>query len=209
MFKRIVFSSRPFQAIVMPVWQLIDWWRGGYRENTPQFVKKKVLRKYSVTDGIWIETGTYLGTTTRFLLKLASKVYTIEPEARLADAAAYKFRNTKIEVLKGESEKILPDLLPELNGNISFWLDGHYSAGITYKGDQEFPVKMELKCIEENLHKFEAISILIDDVHCFLPESVGYDDRPSLDFIIDWARKHNFSWRIEHDILVMCNWRLD
>ena len=48
---------------------------------------------------------------------------------------------------------VLPKLLPNLSGDINFWLDGHYSSGLTFKGDQECPIKDELDQIGNNLKR--------------------------------------------------------
>lgn len=106
------------------------------------------------------------------------------------------FNSLKIDVLKGTSEERFPELLPLLSGDINFWPDGHYSGGITFKGDSECPVALELKHIEKNLARFGKVSVLIDDV-CWFPLSQTYaldeSDYPPLDSLVDWARRHKFS----------------
>ena len=61
----------------------------------------------------------------------------------------------------------------------------------------------ELSAIENNFSNFDKLSILIDDVRCFLPSNVDYSDYPSIDYLVDWARRMNVCWRIEHDIFIM------
>ena len=101
------------------------------------------------------------------------------------------------------SENVFPKLLPNLKGNINFRLDGHYSARKTFKGAKNCPVEDELNAIEKNLSNFAGLSILIDDVRCFLPDNSQYSDYPSIDYLVDWARRLNMRWRIEHDIFIM------
>jgi hypothetical protein len=44
------------------------------------------------------------------------------------------------------------------------------------------------------------VVVMIDDIRCFDPDvDAAY---PSLDYLVDWARSHGFSWHIEHDIFV-------
>ena len=93
--------------------------------------------------------------------------------------------------------------MPKLSGDINFWLDGHYSAGKTFKGEKDCPIEDELNAIEENLENFAKISILIDDIRLFLPKSSNYSDYHSIDYLIDWARRLNMRWRIEHDIFII------
>ena len=179
------------------------WKQRGYLENSPQKVKQNVFLKYGIEGANWVETGTYLGTTTQYLSNLSHHVYSIEPEQNLYSDARKRFEGRNVTLFNDTSENVLPSLLPKLNGNINFWLDGHYSAGVTFKGDKDCPVEDELSAIEANFDNFEKISIIIDDVRCFLPSESEYSDYPSIDYLVDWARKMNMIWRIEHDIFIM------
>lgn len=198
-------SIPPFGAIAK-FKGLLDWRKRGYSDNAPQFVKEAILQKYAIEDATWVETGTFMGATTRFLAELSPEVHTVEPAKKLFKRATRKFSGTHVNVLNGTSEDIFPDLLPTLEGNICFWLDGHYSAGQTFKGDTDCPVEDELNAIEASLGNFDNISILIDDVRCFLSQSTDYSDYPSIDYLVDWARSHDFDWRIEQDIFIIRNW---
>ena len=113
--------------------------------------------------------------------------------------------NQNVELFNGVSEDIMPSLLLRLKGDINFWLDGHYSAGVTFKGNKDCPVEEELIAIKNNLLNFTKVSILIDDVRCFLPTNTTYSDYPSIDFLVDWARVNDFNWRVEQDVFVMRN----
>ena len=180
-----------------------EWRKRNFSDNSPQIVKQNVFLKYGIKDAAWVETGTYLGTTTSFLSGLFPHVYSLEPEPKLYAAACERFKDKNVSLFNDVSENIFPSLLPKLSGNINFWLDGHYSAGITFKGEKDCPVEDELIAIEQNFDNFNKISILIDDVRCFLPNNSSYTDYPSIDYLVDWARRMNFHWRIEHDIFIM------
>ena len=180
-----------------------EWRKRGFLENSPQIVKQNVFLKYGIKDAIWVETGTYLGTTTSYLSGLFPHIYSVEPEPKLYAAACKRFKDKNVSLFNDASENIFPSLLPKLTGDINFWLDGHYSAGITFKGEKDCPVEDELIAIEQNFDNFNKISILIDDVRCFLPNNSSYSDYPSIDYLVDWARRMNFNWRIEHDIFIM------
>ena len=184
-----------------------DWRKRDFLENAPQLVKEKVFLKYGIPDSPWIETGTWKGTTTQFLSERYPFVYSIEPAPALHDRAVAKFSQDRgtggasnVELFNGVSEDVLPDLLPKLEGNVNFWLDGHYSFGETFKGATDCPVEMELEAIRQHLPRLSRVAILIDDVRGFL---AGWEDYPSVDYLVDWAREHQLSWRIEHDIFVM------
>jgi len=180
-----------------------DWKKRDFLENSPQIVKQKVFLKYGIKDAVWVETGTYLGSTTSYLSGLFPHVYTVEPEPKLYEDACKRFKGKNVTIFNDVSENIFPFLLPKLSGNVNFWLDGHYSAGITFKGEKDCPVEDELIAIEKNFDNFDEITILIDDVRCFLPNNSSYTDYPSIDYLVDWARRMNFHWRIEHDIFIM------
>ena len=182
---------------------IADWKKRGFLENSPQLVKENVFLKYGIKNAAWIETGTYLGTTTKYLSNLFPHVYSIEPEPMLYASACKRFEGKNVTLFNEVSENVFPSLLPKLTGNINFWLDGHYSAGITFKGVKDCPVEDELSAIENNFSNFDKLSILIDDVRCFLPSNVDYSDYPSIDYLVDWARRMNLCWRIEHDIFII------
>lgn len=182
------------------------WRKRGYLDFAPQFIKQRVFLKYGLATAPWVETGTYLGTTTRFLERHFPKVITIEPSETLANRAKHIFRNSRVEVLNDVSESAFPKLLPQLSGGINFWLDGHYSAGVTFKGEKDCPVIDELASIGNNLSRFEKVNILIDDVRCFLGDDPMYSDYPSLEYLVEWARNNGFKWRIEQDIFIMRNY---
>lgn len=183
--------------------EITDWRKREFLENSPQFIKQKIFLKYGIKDAKWVETGTYLGITTKFLSDLYPHVYSIEPELKLYVSAYNKFVGKNVTLFNDVSENIFPTLLPTLSGNLNFWLDGHCSGGVTFKGKKECPVEDELNSIEDNFNNFDKLTILIDDVRCFLPTNEDFSEYPSIDYLVDWARRMNLQWRIEHDIFIM------
>lgn len=179
------------------------WGKNNFLQNSPQLIKEIVLDKYGDTNAPWVETGTFTGKTTDFLRERYSHVYTIEPEIKLYNAALKRFSGKNVTLYNDVSENVFPKLLKNLSGNINFWLDGHYSGDGTFKGKKNCPVEDELNAIEANLINFNKVTILIDDVRCFLSHEPEYSGYPSVDFLVDWARRFNMSWRIEHDIFII------
>lgn len=178
-----------------------EWSLRDYQSPSPHFIKQLQIFNNAIPDGIWIETGTYLGETTEFLRSKGFKVYTIEPKQEFFEKAKNKFENfNEVIVLKGLSEQVLPELLPRLQGNINFWLDGHYSGGNTFKGPLDTPILKELDALRKNLNNFKNICVMIDDVRMFNPNI--HSEYPSIDVIVDWARQNSFLWKIEHDIFI-------
>ena len=177
--------------------QLRSWEKNAFDVPAPNQVKWAFLQKFGKND-VWIETGTYYGETTNFLAKNSNFVYSIEPEKYLAELAELRFaKNTKIKIIHGTSENEFEKILSKLEGKVSIWLDGHYSAGVTFKGEQDTPIRQELRAIEKLLEKFSVMNVFIDDFRCFDPENKEY---PSKQFLVNWAEKCNLKWTVQHDI---------
>jgi hypothetical protein len=180
-----------------------DWEDREFGVPSPSFVKHKVLMRNGLRDATWVETGTFLGDTTCVLSKVVKMVYSIEPEPALFLKAEQRFRGTdNVKIINGLSEEVLPKLVPTLSGNVCFWLDGHFSAGITFKGPQDTPIIDELSVIGNHIEKVGKLVVMIDDVRCFDPTSPEFSGYPPVDLLVDWARKHNLKWHIEHDIFI-------
>jgi hypothetical protein len=183
-----------------------DWADREFAAPSPHFVKQKVLLRNGLRDATWIESGTYMGDTTSVLSKVAKMVYSIEPEPTLFSKAEQKFKNTSnVKIIQALSEDVFPKLLPTISGDICFWLDGHYSEGITFKGPQDTPIIDELAVIAGNITKTNKIVVMVDDIRCFDPKNPEFSAYPPVDVLVDWARKHNLTWHIEHDIFIAKN----
>ena len=70
---------------------------------------------------------------------------------------------------------MLPKILSNLRDRCIFWLDAHYSGGVTAKGDLDTPIIKEIEIILE--HPIRDHIILIDDAQYF----VGRNDYPKLE----------------------------
>jgi len=187
--------------------QMRSWARRGYPTPLPDAPKRSVLTRYGYPDTTWIETGTFKGRTTRYLARVAPRVISLEPADELyrrAKSNLAAFAN--IELLNGTSEKIFPQLLPTLSGKLNFWLDGHFSAGATFKGDRNSPLYAELEEIEKQLARWEGVAIMIDDIrHCGPLRSPNESGYPTLKELIAWSERNELPWLIEHDIFVMAS----
>lgn len=182
--------------------KLRHWKASGYALPAPQTVKQGVLLRNALPDGLWVETGTYVGTTTQFLAEHYNFVHTIEPAEIFYQKAVKKFMGMNVNVHHGSSEQVMPELLKQLSGNANFWLDGHYSGGETFYGDQECPIIDELDAIRSNRANLNKITIFIDDIRCFYPDTLqsGY---PLISYLTNWSEENGMTWRIEHDIMVI------
>jgi len=108
-------------------------------------------------------------------------------------------RNNKIHLYCGDSGKMLNRIIEEIPSThrVLFWLDGHYSAGITAKGDKDTPILSELD------HVFSLLSegvILIDDARCF----TGIGDYPTIEDLKEYIQKRVHSdFSIKNDIIIV------
>lgn len=191
------------------VTRLLPWFSSGFNSPAPNLVKWHVMQKWGGRS-TWIETGTYLGETTSHLSSISKFVISIEPADQLFNNAQVKFAsNESVRVVHGTSEGSLQNILVDLESSkqedLTFWVDGHYSAGMTYLGELECPVLSELETIRAIVDFTKPLTILIDDVRSFSRTgeiNVGY---PSLSFLVEWADSTDLYWVIEHDIFIMTN----
>ena len=180
---------------------LEQWKARDFVMPAPQRVKWSVLRRYGQPTDVWVETGTYRGDTTAYLARTAAHVHSIEPGPELAEAARWRFRDdTRVSILQGLSEERLPELLETLEGPVSFWLDGHFSAGVTFRGPADTPIRDELDVIGRHLGRLGRVSVLVDDVRCFDPSNPSFASYPTRGWLVEWAEGHGLTWTIEHDI---------
>lgn len=97
----------------------------------------------------------------------------------------------------GDSGIILSKVMAQINEPAIFWLDGHYSAGITAKGRKECPILEELETIfaSQKLNH----TILIDDARLFN----GINDYPNIEELKKFIKSKisNFSFEIEDDVI--------
>ena len=99
--------------------------------------------------------------------------------------------------MQGDSSKVLPELLDKIKKPCLFWLDGHYSGGITGKGDLNTPILNELKSIFS--HQIKDHVILIDDARCF----TGEEDYPTIKALKEFVIKNRPDWvfEVRNDII--------
>lgn len=114
---------------------------------------------------IFIESGTHLGNTTFVMEKLFKKIYTIEIKKELFIKTKSKYKGNKINFYLGDSSIILKEICQDISKSAVFFLDGHWSAGQSGKGDKDCPLYEELQIINEHF-KQNAI-LIIDDFRLF------------------------------------------
>ena len=138
-----------------------------------QYWVKKYQQKHNVS--IFVETGTYMGEMIQAVQDDFQQIYSIEIGKDLYKKAKKKFSGeARIHILYGNSKNTLFEVLEEVNRPCLFWLDAHYSGGVTKKGESNTPIRAELRAILN--HSIKNHIILIDDARCFN----GQNDYPAI-----------------------------
>jgi hypothetical protein len=176
------------------------WEKQGRPSPPPHIVKEELIKTYAknFNTRILIETGTYLGDMVHAMRKSFSRIISFELDHNLATQAQQRFANDHhIQIVEGDSGKLLDRHITTIDEPCLFWLDGHYSGGITAKGAVETPIKNELTVILS--HPVDSHVILIDDARCF----TGDNDYPTLDELRNFVaeRKPNHKFSVEHDAI--------
>ena len=111
-------------------------------------VKKITIESYQqkYNYSILIETGTYQGDMIISQYNNFQEIHSIELADYYYQKALKRFRKySKIHLHKGDSSVVLSEVIKAIDKPVIFWLDGHYSGGLTAKGDSECPIWGELE----------------------------------------------------------------
>lgn len=186
-------------------------WRRGYgdlerraQENIYEFspahdLIKKLKLKHGVD--VFIETGTFIGNSLIGLKDEFSSLYSIELDPGIFQIAKKRLQDyPHVKIIQGDSSKVLPMIIKDLSRPAIFWLDAHYSSGVTAKGDLQTPVVKELKGILS--HHIKKHCILIDDVKDFN----GTNDYPTVDWLLEYIASEAqglYKGRVEGQVFVV------
>lgn len=176
-----------------------NWIKNGKMIPPPHVIKQETIKhfqkKYSIKT--LVETGTFMGEMVYAQREYFEKIISIELSNELFDIAQKRLKRYKnIELIKGDSSKVLNQLITRITDPAIFWLDGHYSGFETAKGDLETPIKQELNIILKS--KLNHI-ILIDDARLF----IGKNDYPTIEELKNYIlyKGNNYKFNIEDDII--------
>jgi hypothetical protein len=149
----------------------------------------KINKGYNEYD-VFIETGTFRGETVANVKDVFNTVISIEIVDALYQAAHNQFKAyPNVEIIKNDCVLELPKLIERYNDKkVVYFLDGHYSAGVTGKNDKDVPLLDELKIINDS-YKQECL-IIIDDADLFefkdrFVSWVGINEENIMDMIGD------------------------
>ena len=174
--------------------QIKMWENNGCPSPPPHIIKQKTIKAYQNKLGYktLVETGTYLGTMIESQLDSFDKIISIELDKDLHSKAKDKFKhNSNVKLIQGDSGKVMAEVIKEISEPAIFWLDGHYSAGITAKGDLDCPIFGEIDAILS--HKVLNHLILIDDARFFN----GQGDYPSVGALTEYLNKKTSRYHLE------------
>lgn len=168
-------------TVLWPLYQLVQlelWLIKGRAGPTPHIVKERIVRDYARHYGlrVLVETGTYLGDMVWAMRKGFDEIHSIELDPALYRRAQTRFlKQSNVHLHLGDSALVLSGIAATLRKPALFWLDGHYSGGITAKGATETPIEGELTSLLAASAPDHVI--LIDDARMF----TGERDYPLID----------------------------
>jgi hypothetical protein len=177
------------------------WRNSGMPSPMPHRVKQIAIEEYQSKFGLktLVETGTYMGDMIYAMRNRFAKIYSIELGYELWAQAVKRFEKYQhINILNGDSGEKIQVVVNELKEPALFWLDGHYSEGVTAKGNLHTPIVAELKAVlvdGPNKH-----IILIDDARCFN----GENDYPTLDELTRLVHQLNPNYEIHLQDDIIC-----
>ena len=139
------------------------WQLRGKPVRAPHLLKQRTVREYGKRYGlrVLIETGTYYGEMISAVRNSFDRIYSVEFDPALAQRAVRKFaRDSKIQILEGDSQQVLPALLKSLAHPALFWLDAGYYGWAGLESDKR-RLSVELEAILR--HPVKGHVILMDD----------------------------------------------
>src|ERR1043165_3519694 len=129
---------------------LVKWQKRGRPIPPPYTVKRGMIREFAKRFGCrtLVETGTFRGDTIWTLRKDFDRLYSIELDKALYEAAVRRFAGmSNVTLVQGDSGEKLREVVSGLNSRTLFWLDGHYCGEGTGHGVEEAPVMREMQTV--------------------------------------------------------------
>lgn len=127
-----------------------------------------------------------------------AKSVSIELDETLCALARRRFRrHPDVEILWGDSGSLLANVVEQLTEPAVFWLDGHYSGGVTADSGGDAPILSELEAV---LVSPVAHLVLVDDARLF----DGTNGYPTMDAVSSLVATHrpNSPASVDNDVVV-------
>lgn len=161
-----------------------------------------------------VESGSYFGDAIADALNCGfENVISFEVKKDLYEHCVKRFKGAedKVKLILGSSAKLLYEGIKDINEPITFWLDGHYSSGVTgYDPENISPILRELEQIKR--HPIRSHTIMIDDRRLFKSSSNGgldglfdVDEAVIIEKLLDINPNYTIIFEnghIENDIIV-------
>jgi len=178
-----------------------------------QMGKVNYLSSFSSPNVFWIETGTYLGNTTKRLAQNSMFVFSLEPMERFFLKSGNRLRRCmNVTVLNLTSEQGILFCLLEIEQmaikkknsirfKLNLFLDGHYSGPGTFRSDNSTPILLELSAIRDFFAVARAVElgfVFIDDARLFFDDQPGY---PRFQDLKNEYTAFEFEHIREHDLI--------
>ncbi|HEY6505837.1 MAG TPA: hypothetical protein VIZ28_17805 [Chitinophagaceae bacterium] len=176
------------------------WEQDGKPLPPPHTVKQEAIQYYQKRSGynVLVETGTYKGDMIFAQKEFFKKIYSIELSQALFERAKKRFSGqASVSLKQGNSGDVIATVLAELQEPAIFWLDGHYSGGITATIEKHSPINEEIQALIAN-NRLQHI-ILIDDARIFVGEQ-GY---PTIEEMKELTAKYfpSYYFSVDEDII--------
>jgi len=160
--------------------QVSSWEKAGKPSKVPHLIKEETIlgfaREFSLDT--LVETGTFMGDMISACRNHFSNIISIELSESSYQRAKLRFRRFKhVTLLQGDSGVVLGEVIKNIGKPCLFWLDAHYSGGITSRGEIDTPISQELDIVLS--HSVRDHVVLIDDAHEFTGQN-GYPDLANL-----------------------------
>ena len=188
---------------------LVYWYEGlkydlglwkGAEGSIPHVVKRRIVRQYARRFGLrtLVETGTHIGHMVAAMRKEFEDIYSIELGRQLYERACARFDGEKaVHLYCGDSASVLPPIIAGLRTPALFWLDAHYSGGVTARGDIDTPIVAELQRILGSGRMPHVV--LIDDARSF-QGTAGYPTPEGLRHLVAELRP-DYEMTIMQDVI--------
>ena len=125
---------------------------------------KRTAKKYGYKT--FVETGTYLGSTSKYLSNTFNKILTVELDKNLYLKSKKNLKNfNNVLCHNDDSKSFLEKIIPKIEEKTIFFLDAHYSGPGTSDLKGITPCVNEL--IEISKSKIKNHVIIIDDISDF------------------------------------------
>lgn len=183
-----------------------EWVKKGSPIPPPAHLKKELMKDYAKRYNAthFVETGTFMGDTTNEMKDFFEKVDSIELDVKLSERAKNRFmKNPNVRIWQGDSGEVINQVLHLMPKSTIgfFYLDGHFSGGITAKADINTPIAKEIDAI---YHHSAQHVIFIDDARLFFNDEQDY---PQYESLTKQVKNYNSlaQIKVELDMIIITN----